>query len=252
MKSEYLYGGKELQTFFGIDWDDSGARFQTTDGLFSGIDPLSEQTYRVSPYAYCAGDPVNYVDPEGQKPRIFIQKYVHKYGHVFVTTGEGENTLLYTYGRYGATYGSRLRNQHLQGDGVLKVMYGKYAQDYLKDVLQAGNMEIFTISSASDQSVNDYYEALLKKGKEVGPEVKKDFSRAKIIDVYDFLINNCVATSIMAINADQIYIQTATSVPLLLYWGLLSEGYYPNIIKIQKPENYLQRLIDQLETNDEE
>ena len=39
MKSEYPYGGKELQTFFGICWYDSSARYQTTDGLFSGIDP---------------------------------------------------------------------------------------------------------------------------------------------------------------------------------------------------------------------
>lgn len=131
-------------------------------------------------------------------------------------------------------------------------MYGKFAQDYLKDVLQAGNIEIFTISSASDQSVNDYYEALLEEGKEVGLEVIKDYSKAKVIDTYDFLINNCVTTSIMAINADQISIQTATSVPLLLYWGLLSESYNSNIIKIQKPEVLIQRLIDQLENNDEE
>ena len=41
MKSEYLYGGKELQTLFGIRWYDSSARYQTTDGLFSGIDPYA-------------------------------------------------------------------------------------------------------------------------------------------------------------------------------------------------------------------
>ena len=65
VKSEYLYGGKELQTFFGIDWYDSGARFQKTDGTFSSLDPMAESYFNISPYAYCAGDPVNYVDPEG-------------------------------------------------------------------------------------------------------------------------------------------------------------------------------------------
>ncbi len=65
-KSEYLYGGKELQTFFGIDWYDSGARFQTTHGTFSSLDPMSESYYPISPYAYCAGDPVNLIDPEGR------------------------------------------------------------------------------------------------------------------------------------------------------------------------------------------
>ena len=64
-KSEYLYGGKELQTFFGIDWYDSGARFQTTHGTYSSLYSMAESYYPISPYAYCAGDPVNYVDPEG-------------------------------------------------------------------------------------------------------------------------------------------------------------------------------------------
>ena len=65
VENPYLYGGKELQTFFGIDWYDSGARFQKTDGTFSSLDPKAESYYPISPYAYCAGDPVNYVDPEG-------------------------------------------------------------------------------------------------------------------------------------------------------------------------------------------
>lgn len=29
-------------------------------------DPLSEKYYGISPYAYCAGNPVNYVDPDGR------------------------------------------------------------------------------------------------------------------------------------------------------------------------------------------
>ena len=30
-------------------------------------DPLAEKYYHLSPYAYCAGDPVNFVDPDGRK-----------------------------------------------------------------------------------------------------------------------------------------------------------------------------------------
>ena len=64
--TDYLYTGKESQNaLFGINWYDSAARFQTTDGIFTGIDPLAEKYYHISPYAYCAGDPVNYVDPTG-------------------------------------------------------------------------------------------------------------------------------------------------------------------------------------------
>ena len=64
-KTDYLYTGKELQQFFGIDWYDSFARFQTTSGVFTSPDPLAEKYYSLSPYAYCAGDSVNLVDPDG-------------------------------------------------------------------------------------------------------------------------------------------------------------------------------------------
>ena len=69
----YLYCGKELhETFFGIPWYDSGARWQTTDGIFASPDPLCEKYYSLSPYAYCAGNPINRVDPDGKK--LFFAK----------------------------------------------------------------------------------------------------------------------------------------------------------------------------------
>ena len=64
-KTDYLYTGKELPQFFGLDWYDSIARWQTTSGVFTSPDPLAEKYYSVSPYAYCKGDPVNRTDPDG-------------------------------------------------------------------------------------------------------------------------------------------------------------------------------------------
>ncbi len=64
-KTDYLYTGKELQQFFGINWYDSFARFQTTSGVFSSPDPLCEKYYSVSPYVYCKGNPIRRVDPDG-------------------------------------------------------------------------------------------------------------------------------------------------------------------------------------------
>ena len=46
---------------------DSSARWQySLIPRFSTIDPLAEKYYHISPYAYCAGDPVNLVDPDGR------------------------------------------------------------------------------------------------------------------------------------------------------------------------------------------
>jgi hypothetical protein len=33
------------------------------------IDPKAESFYHISPYSYCAGDPVNLVDPDGNSPK---------------------------------------------------------------------------------------------------------------------------------------------------------------------------------------
>jgi RHS repeat-associated protein len=66
--NNFLYGGKELQDRDDIDWYDSGARFQTTSGIFTSIDPYAEKYYPISPYAYSSGNPVNLMDPDGRFP----------------------------------------------------------------------------------------------------------------------------------------------------------------------------------------
>ncbi|MBR3500546.1 MAG: hypothetical protein IKO04_04020 [Bacteroidales bacterium] len=63
--SPYLWCGKEYESFIDIPWYDSEARFLTTTGVFTSTDPLCEKYYHISPYTYCAGDPINKVDPEG-------------------------------------------------------------------------------------------------------------------------------------------------------------------------------------------
>ena len=51
----------------GLDSYDFGARWQMPDlTRFGQMDPLAEKTPGVSPYAYCMGNPVRYVDPEGK------------------------------------------------------------------------------------------------------------------------------------------------------------------------------------------
>lgn len=52
----------------GFDMYDSEARWQyALIPRFSTMDPQAEKYYHLSPYAYCAGDPVNLVDPDGRK-----------------------------------------------------------------------------------------------------------------------------------------------------------------------------------------
>ena len=65
--TDYRFTGKEKQSVFGdSNIYDSFARFQNTYGRFMSIDPKAESFYHISPYTYCAGDPVNLVDPDGE------------------------------------------------------------------------------------------------------------------------------------------------------------------------------------------
>ena len=67
----YKYNGKELDRMHGLDWYDYGAReYDPTTGMFTSMDPLCEKYYHISPYAYCAGNPVRYVDPDGRETHV--------------------------------------------------------------------------------------------------------------------------------------------------------------------------------------
>ncbi len=63
----YKYNGKELETMHGLNTYDYGARqYNPIVGRWDRMDPLCEKYYDISPYAYCHGDPLNFIDPDGR------------------------------------------------------------------------------------------------------------------------------------------------------------------------------------------
>ena len=68
----YKYNGKEFERLISEDWYDYGARHM--DGMrFTTMDPMAEKYYNISPYAYCAGDPMNYTDENGDSVRMVFK-----------------------------------------------------------------------------------------------------------------------------------------------------------------------------------
>ena len=64
----YKYNGKELDHMHGLDRYDYGARmFAPELPLWNAMDPMCEEYYHTSPYAYCMNNPVNNIDPDGRK-----------------------------------------------------------------------------------------------------------------------------------------------------------------------------------------
>ncbi|MDR2126643.1 MAG: RHS repeat-associated core domain-containing protein, partial [Prevotellaceae bacterium] len=64
--NRYTFSGKEQQTAGAVNWLDFGARmYDSQTGRWLTQDPLAENFYSVSQYAYCANNPVRYIDPNG-------------------------------------------------------------------------------------------------------------------------------------------------------------------------------------------
>ena len=62
----YKYNGKELDRKNGLDLYDYGARhYDVALGRWNVVDPLSEKNFEMSPYVYCANNPVRNIDPIG-------------------------------------------------------------------------------------------------------------------------------------------------------------------------------------------
>ena len=65
--NRFRYNSKEEQFKFGTPYIDYSARqYDPIIGRWFAQDPLSEKYYGISPYAFCAGNPINFVDSDGE------------------------------------------------------------------------------------------------------------------------------------------------------------------------------------------
>lgn len=63
----YKYNRKELDTEYGLNWYDYGARmYDVLSGRWNAGDPSSEKYYNWSPYVYCKNNPVLRIDLDGK------------------------------------------------------------------------------------------------------------------------------------------------------------------------------------------
>ena len=197
----YKYNGKEYDGKKGLNWYDYGARmYDAALGRFMTVDPLAEKYYPMSPYGYCLNNPIKFIDADGRLPRIYIER--KGFGHAFVTVGNGDNTIVYTYGRYGESGKdkSSARNTSPTGEGVLIKLTGRDAISFIQDQMLANEAVGYEFTKGSDELVSKHFDKQLdnsnkipQKGKYAGKE------NAKVIDEYNLFINNCATTSIKGI-----------------------------------------------------
>jgi len=69
----YTYNDKEFVEMFGYDSYDYGFRgYYPAIGRFTTIDPLAHKYYSWSPYVYCMGNPIRFIDPTGMATTIYV------------------------------------------------------------------------------------------------------------------------------------------------------------------------------------
>ena len=243
----YKYNGKELDRMHGLNWYDYHARqYDAAAILFTSMDSKCENYYHISPYVYCMGNPVMYVDPDGEKPRLYVD--TSGLGHTFVTVGEGKNTVVYTYGRYGAlgSSGSLLRSLTPTGEGVLYKKSGKDAYEYIRDNLTNKNLNIYTINDADDKMVSSYFDKQWKTGSQSNAKGRKAATDpdAKVIDSYNLFYNNCTTKSIEAINngSEKEIVPSVKNVTNVSFSGNAS---YNAVEKIYSPRE-LNNILNQM------
>lgn len=168
------YGGKELDRQNGIDWYDFEARFQDPMlPMFTTQDPLAEQTPGISPYTYCAGNPVRYIDPSGMlwlKCQWFDDTY-----YMFDEEINSEYDLLTKYGEGtslslvgdGSSYdqidvelidrdGTHIENVLLGKNGTITVN-GEKKNEYEYTTAHFSNLQNYSFSEKYQYNYFNYF-----------------------------------------------------------------------------------------------
>ena len=66
---------KELDMMSGLNSYEYGTRqYYSVVPAWDRVDPLCENCYNISPNAYCMGNPVNAIDPDGREPYFGLSK----------------------------------------------------------------------------------------------------------------------------------------------------------------------------------
>lgn len=88
--NKYQYNNKELNEDFGLNWNDYGARwYDASIARWNGVDQLAEKYSSWSSYNYVLGNPIRFIDPDGNEVVDPNSKSAKAYRAVLEKTAEG-------------------------------------------------------------------------------------------------------------------------------------------------------------------
>jgi RHS repeat-associated protein len=188
------FSGKEKQTVRDLGWLDFSARMYANCEMpiFTTQDPLAEKYYSVSPYIYCMNNPVRFIDPNGDSVRIYTE--TTGFGHSWVSVGEGNEMVIYSYGRYNGTNKGQdgSSNSLSNGSGVLLRLTGEEAKNYNEEKLLNTEMSTYVVTDVTDEQIATVYDEMFNSSTKMPDKGKyANNSSAHVIDEYKLFSNNC-------------------------------------------------------------
>lgn len=151
----YRFTGKELDRLNGLNMYDFGARWYDVAGvpMWTSVDPLAEKYYNVSPYVYCANNPINNTDPDGR--------------YVSYQASDGNE---YIY--YNRSFNIRMYDDHGKVVGLkpVNVVKGTFMYQVLGALNMISNSKNPTVQEvfSSVTDINDKHCTQIAKGYSLG------------------------------------------------------------------------------------
>ncbi len=160
--NRHRFGGKEEQRIGSTDLKllDFGARYYDAFACrWTSIDPLAWKYPAITPYSYCAGNPVNLVDPEGE------DWYENNETHSFTWFDDKNDIDGYTYygpqgsllGEFESMINDFLIETHIQDEGIFKEGFTLSIRDSEEGIFskgcQSGLLKEFVTNTGPEFSI---------------------------------------------------------------------------------------------------
>lgn len=164
----YKYNGKELDLMSGLNtYDYGGRQYYSAIPMWDRVDPLCEDDYHSSPYAYCLGRPTMLIDLDGYKPTeeeaARIADHVYGNGDVMLIGGWRVSKRKFENVNYiddGSGFKSKLYERTI--DGKTEYVYatagtdGLSWKDWKNNVQQfEGTSQQYKISKYNAEKISD-------------------------------------------------------------------------------------------------
>lgn len=192
------YGAKELDRQAGLDLYDSHARqLDPLLGRTTTQDPMAEKYSGLSPYLWCAGNPVRYTDPTGKRVELYATSLpgfdMPLATHTFIVVRDKQGKVK-EYFAYGSehdgikgSYSGRLRRMSYPQD---KMVYSGRNKEHLKKVI--------TIAPPQGMSENEFDKLVTSVAKSFGNDNGITYFLApSATDMTEGNCNTCTSTILL-------------------------------------------------------